>query len=133
MPFERRMAELGVDLSDLPKNLAGGPEPYPLSMLSKANGAAWDWYLDIDSDMENYDSTRSKMVLKLYILHLTDIIDRMETRLVNVTGERDWLKDVVTTLNLCETCGASGKACDSCPDWPHYEYSGVPEDWRPDE
>jgi hypothetical protein len=114
MTFEQRMAELGVDLSDLPTR-------YEVEHRSAAFEAA-DNFGGSLSMTHNFTD---------YILHLTDIIDRMETRLVNVTGERDWLKDVVTTLNVCETCGASGKACDSC--WPHYEYSGVPEDWRPDE
>ena len=136
MTFEQRMAELGVDLSDMPKNLAGGPEPYPLSMLSKANGAAWDWYLDIGSDMENYDSTRSKMVLKLYILHLTDIIDRMETRIVNLTGDVDYLVerygDVTSDCKACSYYGEDGD-CYNEQTYCSFDFAGVPEYWRPDD
>lgn len=137
-PDERLEALLnraGQTISDLPKKGMEVSEPYPLTALPKANGAAWNWYLDICTDMDDYDSTRSKMILKLYILHLADVIDRMETALENVCGERDYLCDrsgckscayeEIPGYNMpCLNCTASKK---------FYEFAGVPEDWRVDD
>lgn len=74
-----------------------------------------------------------------YILHLTDVIDVMETALVNVTGERDWLKSVLENHLFCETC-IGGQGMEPCvnghlcsTDNPNYRYSGVPEDRRADD
>ena len=95
MTCDERIEELlnraGQTISDLPTKGFVQSEPYPLSALPEANGAAWNWYLNIGGDLDDWDSTRSKMVLKLYILHLTDIIDRMETALENVCGQRDYM------------------------------------------
>lgn len=52
-----------------------------------------------------------EMPLLEYILRLTDIIDRMETALENVCGERDWL----------------------LANYSANPYETVPEDWRADE
>ncbi len=109
--IEALLNRAGQTISDLPRKGTEASEPYPLDACPKANGAAWDWYLDIGGDMDDYDSTRTKLVLKLYILHLTDIIDRMESALENVIGERDWLR-ANYSANPNET---------------------VPEDWRADE
>ena len=77
-----------------------------------------------------------------YILHLTDIIDRMETALENVCGERDYLRHAVR-VDGCWTCtnSDSGMEChrpEGCVlndegRCAVYEYAGVPEDWRPEE
>lgn len=76
-----------------------------------------------------------------YILHLTDIIDQMETALENVCGERDWL----ASKFICIYCKHSesdinSEPCNSCTkasDTPGYEFDEgkpiVPEDWRVDE
>ena len=71
-----------------------------------------------------------------YILHLTDVIDRMETALENVFGERDWLvrhaPDIEVECNLCVFReNTSQPPCDTCtlPPGPNYfEYAGVPEE-----
>ena len=107
MTFEQRMAELGVDLSDIKSIYDRMIEDHNVSVLARN-------------------------------AYLADIIDRMETRLVNLTGERDYL------LRLygfdCEEC----KRYDECnrdggPILPDYcerdlveNWAGVPEDWRPD-
>lgn len=78
-----------------------------------------------------------------YILHLTDVIDRMETALENVCGERDYLRQIAGA-DGCGVCvyGESGGMECNCPkgcslnDENHckwYEYAGVPEDWRVDD
>lgn len=97
MTFDERLAALGVDLSDLPREwLTCVSEPYSGEQCYKAHGAAWAWYVGEDQravpELEQQETTRDRMILRQYILHLTDIIDRMEMRIVNLTGERDWLK-----------------------------------------
>lgn len=141
-PDERLEALLnraGQTISDLPKKgMMEVSEPYPLIALSKANGAAWNWYLNIGTDMDDYDSTRSKMVLKLYILHLTDIIDRMETALENVCGEQDYLVWALKKDYPCDVCIHRDKymfekPCNLCKkDNSKFEFAGVPEDWSVD-
>lgn len=122
---DKRLEELlnraGQTISDLPTKGFAQSEPYPLSALPKANGTAWNWYLGIGADMDAYDSTRSKMILKLYILHLTDIIDRLEWALENVIGERDWLRFLHCEICDMEPNGASCKYC-------NVKIGGVPED-----
>lgn len=125
--IEKLLNRAGQTISDLPKREGTeASEPYPLSALPKANGAAWNWYLNIGADMDDYDSTRTKMVLKMYILHLTDIIDRMEWALENVCGERDWLRFLHCEICDMEPNGASCKYC-------NVKIGGVPEDRRVDD
>lgn len=120
MTFEERMAELGVDLSDLPTD-------YPSSeSWAKAFNAAYKW-----SD----ENGRKQMLEPVqYILHLTDIIDRMETRIVNLTGERDYLLTLYgydcEECNKYNECRRDGDYCDRdlAEDW-----AGVPEDLRVDD
>ena len=78
-----------------------------------------------------------------YILHLTDIIDRMETALENVLGERDYI--ISTHKGECLLCKFNddlpSKACRFCFDkvmqndkngnWELGELP--PEDWSADE
>ena len=112
MTFEQRMAELGVDLSDLRTDYSD--EEY---------GQVFDTYLKWGEELEGAS----------YILHLTDIIDRMETRLVNVTGERDYLLTLYgydcEECKRYDECNKDGDCCkrDIVEDW-----AGVPEDWRHD-
>lgn len=75
-----------------------------------------------------------------YILHLTDVIDRMETALENVIGERDYLADVVERGGLfsCEMCALEEGSEDCCVDADFNETGKqpifrVPEDWRADD
>lgn len=126
---DKRLEELlnraGQTISDLPKkDGVAQSEPYPLSALPKANGTAWNWYLDIGADMDAYDSTRSKMILKLYILHLTDIIDRLEWTLDKTIREKSYLR-----AKCCYKCAAFDdyeEDCNEC-DSDH-----VPDDWEED-
>ena len=67
MTFEERLAELGVDLSDL---------PYP------DNGR-------MNAILKGVSDKDKIHALKQSYIRLVDIIDRMETRIVNLTGERD--------------------------------------------
>ena len=68
-----------------------------------------------------------------YILHLTDVIDRMETAMENVIGERDWL---LKHHEGCDGCALDGS--DDCPVMQGglcggIEWKGVPDDWRADD
>lgn len=141
--LEALLNRAGQTISDLPQKGTEVSEPYPLDACPKANGAAWDWYLDIGGNMDDYDSTRTKFVLKQYILHLTDVIDRMETALENVTGERDWMVAMAARIGFCYTCSHWNETADGCDlgdkcdpnsrETLLYTYAGVPEDWRADE
>lgn len=114
MTFEDRMAELGVDLSDLPTR-------YEVEHRSAAFDAA-DNFGGSLSMTHNFTD---------YILHLTDVIDRMETRIVNLTGERDYLIGMYgfdcEECKRYDECNHDGDYCerDLVENW-----AGVPEDWR---
>ena len=116
MTFEERMAELGVDLSDL-------PDEHSMEQCASAciEASKWSKYTDYTVPYE-------------YILHLTDIIDRMETRIVNLTGERDYLLTLYgydcEECKRYDECNKDGDCCkrDIVEDW-----AGVPEDWRHDD
>lgn len=123
MTFEERMAELGVDLSDLPTR-------YEVEHRSAAFDAA-DNFGGSLSMTHNFTD---------YILHLTDVIDRMETRLVNLTGERDYLVEqiskVIGDCDICvySDCNGAEMPCYQCnfPD-RNFEFASVPENRRPDD
>ena len=111
MTFEQRMAELGVDLSDL-------PDEYSMEQCASACIVAGKWAKYTDHTVP-YD----------YILHLVDVIDRMETRIVNLTGELNYIKD---TFRDCATCAVGSiprsDKCDACDEnFSNYEFAGVPE------
>ena len=113
MTFDERMAELGVDLSDLPRR--------------------YTFQQGVDAQFHAYET--KEMMPSEYILHLTEIIDRMETRIVNLTGELNFIK---YAFRDCATCTAGSvpysDRCNSCDEnFIHYEFAGVPEDWRPDD
>jgi len=123
--FEARMAELGVDLSDLPKH-----KRIPMLVINRKI-SEWKSEL-IDNPLDLYR----------FILHLTDIIDRMETRLVNVTGERDYLLRLIENhwndelfVNPCEFCRSysENEKCWRTCDGEEPLEIGVPEDWRADD
>lgn len=60
-----------------------------------------------------------------YILHLTDVIDRMEWALDTVLNERDYIR-----AKCCFMCGLiddESKTCEECG------IPEVPEDWRVDD
>lgn len=141
--IEALLNRAGQTISDLPKKDGfAASEPYPLSALSKANGAAWNWYLGMGEDMDDYDSTYSKMILKLYILHLTDIIDRLEWALENqvtlhenlmhVIGNAD-IPDGVSYDQFCLVVDSIYKAVQTAQEgWENYE-DGVPKDGSVDD
>lgn len=101
MTFEERLAVLGVDLSDMPK----------VHSYEKRFAVAKNIFGVIDKELINRMNRACDLI---------DIIDRMETRLVNVTGERDWLKHM-----LCEMCDmeTNGPSCAHC----NVKTGGVPE------
>lgn len=139
--IEKLLNRAGQTISDLPRKQGESvSEPYYGEDCQKANGTAWRWYLNVDTDMDDYDSTRSKYVLKQYILHLTDVIDRMETALENVCGERDYLAERFCKVACdCQLCIHSLKRpheepCISCRvDDYRFEFAAIPEDWRVDD
>ena len=133
MTFEERLAALGVDLSDLPQS-DGCHLTYDWQSRSMAEQEVYRFagmsgqFVDIIDCLKMHQD---------YILHLTGIIDRMETRLDNVTGELDHLKKICTDCRDCCSCENYG-ICDDedieCSQYySAYEYAGVPEDWSVDD
>ena len=113
--IEALLNRAGQTISDLPG---------PLGYTAKQEAAAMEAAADFGGD-------------DVLILHLTDVIDRMETALENVFVERDWMIRTMREIRICDTCwfhGQDAPECDSCldPDDNQYSYSGVPEDWRVD-
>lgn len=138
--LEALLNRAGQTISDLPKKGMEVSEPYPLDACPKANGAAWDWYLNIGSDMDDYDSTRTKLVLKQYILHLTDIIDRMEWALDKTIRERAYLSRRLGDADCdCDICvyadvNEAEMPCYQCDIHErHFEFAEIQEDWRVDD
>lgn len=94
MTFEERMAELGVDLSDLPE---------PSTLVSHSlhlHSKTYDFIKSLYGDSWN-GADRTRLFLS-YILHLTDIIDRMETRLDNQTTLLKNLLHVIANADIPE-------------------------------
>ena len=58
------------------------------------------------------------------------IIDRTETRLNNVIGEREYLLDRMWGENPCVICENAKREGGCAVDICEFEFAGVPEDWR---
>ena len=145
--IEKLLNRAGQTISDLPRSFAGGPEAYGDEPRKNALCAAWSWYLpaviSAGEAMDYIQNRRNETVMDQYILQLTDVIDRMETALENVCGERDYLRQI-SGADGCWACvygESGGMECN----WPKgcslndegrckgYEYAGVTEDWRADD
>lgn len=123
--IEKLLNRAGQTISDLPKPSAV-VYAYPKDMRRYIPDVAARWHGRL-----NYGSCD----LEDYILHLTDVIDRMETALENVCGERDYLCD----RSGCEFCAyeridGDKMPCRGCTVTKNlYEFAGVPEDWSADD
>ena len=139
--LEQLLNRAGQTISDLPKS-DGIHLTYDRDSRSNARQEVFAYakksgYVDVIDCLAMHQD---------YILHLTDVIDRLEWALDNVTRERDWLKEMNRLQAACQTCAhhvdgdplqcADGKRLchlgddGACLSW---EYCGVPEDWRADE
>ena len=135
--IEELLSRAGQTISDLPKCAEDGSIEYYTERLESLAKAARAF------DRDSIYRTLLNIQIAIYALHLTDIIDRMETALENVCGERDYLKQIIEQQIPCEICVTKecctdDEPCNSClqPDdetMVNYEYEGVPENWRPDD
>ena len=133
--IEALLNRAGQTISDLPQSFAGGPEAYGEDARKNALCAAWSWYLpaviSAGDAVDFMQNRRNETVMAQYILHLTDVIDRIETALENVCGERDYLCD----RSGCEFCAyerfdGDKMPCRGCTVTKNlYEFAGIPEDW----
>lgn len=120
--IENLLNRAGQTISDLPKR-------YEQEHRNTAFDAA-DHFGGSLSMTQNFED---------YILHLTDVIDRMETALENVCGERDYL--LKTQCFDCEDCvNFDSKDCPEMQTDPALRcdsttaiWKGVSEDWRVDD
>lgn len=104
--IEKTLNRAGQTISDLPS-----PIDYNIEQEEKAMEAA----AQFGGGME------------AYVMHLTDIIDRMEAALENVCGEMDYIRTVV--CGLCTIFRKDGAdTCETC-----MIGEGVPEDWSVDD
>lgn len=100
-------------ISDLPKPTE---DEYAHPMYTARRAAMMEIVRFQEDDLalylEKIEATTPDYVVD-YILHLTDVIDRMEMALENVCGERDYLRQTAG-VDSCWTC----------------VYAGVSEGWR---
>lgn len=112
--LEALLNRAGQTISDLPK--AGEftyahlvNNPYTVLVVEKAIHD----YERFGYAEYNSKSTDDYRMAIDYILHLTDIIDRLEWALENVCGERDYLRRVI--CGLCSNFHEDGAdACETC-------------------
>ena len=133
-PDERLEALLnraGQTISDLPK-------AYSLSTIEAKDiqETACQWLISEGAPEGVALRNLVSIPLYQYILHLTDVIDRMEWALENVCGERDYL---LHEYIGCEDCAAASEyddfeneICHSCENESKFEWS-MPEDWSADD
>lgn len=133
--IEKLLNRAGQTISDLPR-VNGIGMPYGVDRYEPLLKAA--------SDFIQFNAPAGFEVFNViqYALHLTDVIDRMETALENVCGERDYLRNAVR-VDGCWTCtnSDSGIEChrpEGCVlndegRCVGYEYAGVREDWSADD
>lgn len=120
--IEKLLNRAGQTISDLPKS-DGKHFTYNLGPRQEAEHAVFAF----ERTSGCADIIDCLSMHQDYILHLTDIIDRMETALENVCGERDYLRHVV--CGLCTNFREDGAdACETC-----IVGDGVPEYWSADD
>lgn len=124
--IEKILNRAGQTISDLPNGyLLNAGEAKAIQ------GVACRWFVDEDAPEGVALRNLVSIPLYQYILHLTDVIDRMETALENVCGERDYL---LKEYLGCESCTVGEGArfdeepCLSCENGSEFEWS-IPEDW----
>lgn len=133
--IEALLNRAGQTISDLPKS-DGKHLTYDRESRSSAEHEVFAYakqsgYVDVIDCLAMHQD---------YILHLTDVIDRMETALENVCGERDYLAERFCKVACdCQLCIHSLKRpheepCISCRvDDNRFEFAAVPDDWSVDD
>lgn len=147
---DKRIEELlnraGQTISDLPQSFAGGPEAYGEEARKNALCAAWSWYLpaviSAGDAVDFMQNRRNETVMAQYILHLTDIIDRMGWALENQVTLHENLMHVISNADIpegvnydqfCLVVDSIYKAIQTAQEgWETYE-EGVPKDGSVDD
>lgn len=116
--LEKLLNRAGQTISDLP-----GPFGYTAKQEEDAMEAAADFGGD-----------------DVLILHLTDVIDRLEWALDKVVRERDYLAERFgDAVCDCDICMHAENDTDDPPyvicalSENRFEFAGIPEDWRVDD
>ena len=133
--IEQLLNRAGQTISDLPKS-DGKHLTYDRESRSSAEHGVFAYakqsgYVDVIDCLAMHQD---------YILHLTDVIDRMETALENVCGERDYFRQFLIREAPCMICVNGNlrhldEPCSTClnkNDVSFFECEGVPENWRAD-
>lgn len=112
--LEKLLNRAGQTINDL-------PIAFSYDSMINAHESAKSYFTECGYDAP----TDTSMEIELgYILHPTDVIDRMETALDTILNERDY-----TRAKCCFLCGlveGESQTCEECG------IPKVPDDWRVD-
>ena len=133
--LEKLLNKSGQTISDL-------PNAYSLSTIEAKDiqEVACQWFVNEGSPEGVAFRNLVSIPLYQYILHLTDVIDRLEWALDKTVRERDYLEkrfgDAVCDCDICvyaenDTDYSPYMICDLSE--KHFEFAGIPEDWRADD
>ena len=121
--LEALLNRAGQTISDLPQG-DGKHLIYDKELRKGADAAQRAWhgigegYVDIVDDLHMHQD---------YILHLTDVIDRMEEALYNVVRQRDWLR-----TKVCFVCWHINEDMPGTCDPEECANASIPEGWCAD-
>lgn len=126
--IEALLNRAGQTISDLPrKEGTAVSEPYSTDQMLRANGAAWAWYMNEFITVDEGRRLEGRNVAQMYILHLTDVIDRMEEALDNLVRQRDWLR-----TKVCFVCWHINEDMPGPCDPEECANASIPEGWCAD-
>lgn len=125
MTFDERLAALGVETRDFVPS-----DEHCKSLYDK-------FYAEAERICEKMsmelDAPFMVSLLLVAVAKRDNIIDRMETRLHNVIGEREYLLDRMWGEYPCVICENAKREGGCAVDICEFEFAGVPEDWRADD
>lgn len=128
MTFEERLAAIGVETRDFVPGEENCKRLYD-KFYAEAKRICEKMSIELDGPF-------MVSLLLAAVAKRDIIIDRMETRIVNLTGERDYLAegygDVTSDCRACSYYGEDGD-CHNEQTYCSFDFACVPENWRVDD